>query len=102
MAQYKVYRNTRGSKADIPFLLDVQSDLVQTPSRVVVPLVRRQRYGPPYTRLNPVLTVDGVEVVASVSDLGAVDARDLREPVADLGTLRSTIISAIDFLLTGY
>ncbi|SEQ30259.1 toxin CcdB [Solimonas aquatica] len=102
MARFQAYRNTRPSRAEVPFLLDVQSDLVQTGSRLVVPLVRKERYGRLYTRLNLEFTVEGLAVVAAVSDLAAVDARELREAVADLAAQHAEILSAIDFLISGY
>lgn len=101
MAQFQVYRNPRPTKRDVPFLLDVQSDFVKTPSRIVVPLVRRERYGPVYDRLNPVLEVEGIEVVASVSDLAAIEASVLRKPVADLSSRDGEWIAALDFLFAG-
>ena len=63
MAQFTAYYNERGGEDAIPYLLDVQSDWVETGSRVVVPLVRRLRYGPLYSRLNPVFTISDTEVV---------------------------------------
>lgn len=101
MAQYQVYRNPRASKRDVPFLLDIQSDFVKTPSRVVVPLVRQDRYGVPYDRLNPLMVVEGVPVVAAVSDLAAIAASELRKPVADLSDHRSELVAAVDFLMAG-
>lgn len=102
MAQFQAYRNTRPSSAEVPFLLDVQSDLVQTGSRLVVPLVRKDRYGRLYTRLNLELSVEDIAVVASVSDMAAIDARELREAVADFSSQRAEVLSAIDFLISGY
>lgn len=102
MAQYKVYRNRRSSRGEIPFLLDVQSNLVTTSSRIVVPLVRRSGYEMLYSRLNLELTVDGAAVVASFSDLAALDERELNEVVADLSDRRDEILAAVDFLFTGH
>lgn len=102
MAQFTAYHNERGGQDTTPYLLDVQSDWVETGSRVVVPLVARVRYGPLYSRLNPVFTLSGTEVVMATSDLAAIDARELRRPVADLRTERSVIMMALDFLLLGY
>ncbi len=102
MAQFQAYRNPRGSREEVPFLLDVQSNLVQTGSRLVIPLVRAAHYGLLYTRLNLRFTVEGVEVVAAVSDLAAIDARELRTVVADLSDHRDSLLQAIDFLITGY
>lgn len=101
MAQFQVYRNSRPTKRDVPFLLDVQSDFVKTPSRVVVPLVREDRYGPTYGRLNPILTVDGLAVVASFSDIAAIDSRELTQPVADESKRHAEWIAALDFLFAG-
>lgn len=102
MARFKVYRNPRASRRDVPFLLDVQSDLVDTGSRLVVPLVREKRFGERYTRLNLTFTIANTAVVASTSDLAAVPASELREPIADLHEEQSAIMGAIDFLLYGY
>ena len=101
MAQFTAYYNERGGEDAIPYLLDVQSDWVETGSRVVVPLVRRLRYGPLYSRLNPVFTISDTEVVMAPSDLAAIDAQELRRPVADLHAGRSVIMMALDFLLLG-
>ncbi|AXQ27213.1 hypothetical protein D0B54_00250 [Solimonas sp. K1W22B-7] len=102
LAQFQAYRNSRGSREEVPFLLDVQSNLIQTGSRLVVPLVLATRYGLLYTRLNPGFTVDGIKVIAAVSDLAAIDERELRMVVADLSAHRDTLMQAIDFLITGY
>jgi toxin CcdB len=102
VARFKVYKNPRPSRRDIPYLLDVQSDLVDTGSRVVVPLVREKRFGVRYTQLNPAFTIDGIAVVAATSDLAAIAATDLREAVADLNHEQATVMRAIDFLLSGY
>lgn len=102
MARFQVYRNPRASSVDIPFLLDVQSDRVETSSRVVIPLVRKDRYGKPYTRLNPEFTVLDVAVVASTADLAALASGELRSPVAELSEHHADIMSALDFLLIGY
>lgn len=102
MTQFVAYRNERASQVRIPYLLDVQSDLVQTGSRLVIPLVRKADYGPRYSRFNPLLRIEGDEVVAACSDLVAVDERLLRSAVVDLSSYRHDILAAIDFLLTGY
>ena len=102
MARFQVFRNPRPSRTDIPFLLDVQSDLVDTNSRVVIPLIRKERYGKTYTRLNPEFTVLGLPLIASTADLAALATRDLGAAVGDLTEHAAEIMSALDFLLTGY
>jgi CcdB protein. len=102
MAQFQAYHNERSSRDRVPYLLDVQSDLVQTGTRLVVPLVRSEVYGPRYSRVNPEVEVAGETLVAAVSDLVAVDERELRETVADLSAHRQILIDALDFIFTGY
>lgn len=102
MAQFTAYRNERVSRERVPYLLDVQSDLVSTGSRLVVPLVRSVDYGPRYSRLNPQFEVEGITLVASVSDLTAIDERQLRVVAADLSAHRQVLLDALDFLFTGY
>jgi len=46
MAQFSVYRNPRASARHAPYLLDVQSDVVNAGLRVVVPLVDPGYFGP--------------------------------------------------------
>lgn len=102
VSQFKVYQNRRDSRGQIPFLLDVQSDLVETGSRLVVPLVRDTAYGVRFTRLNPGFRIDSVAVIAATSDLAAIDERQLGTPVADLSPFRNEITAALDFLIFGY
>ena len=102
MAQFHVYRNLRPSKRDVPFLLDVQSDFVKTPSRVVVPLVREEKYGLLYAKLNPVFTIDKITVVASISDLAAIPSTELKQSVADLSGRRAELVASLDFLFSGF
>lgn len=102
MVQFTVYRNERRSRTDVPFLLDVQSDLVVTGSRLVVPLIRADRHGPAYSRLSLAFTIEETDVIAAVPDLAAIDARLLRTAVADLSAHRDALLGALDFLVTGY
>lgn len=102
MGQYRVYQNRRGTHGPVPYLLDVQSDLVETGSRVVVPLVLESEYGVRFSRLNPVFRIDGLMLVAATSDLAAVSAGDLGTEVADVSAYRDEIVAALDFLILGY
>lgn len=102
MTQFHVYRNARPSRSVIPFLLDVQSDVLILNTRVVTPLVLAARFEGRMTRLHPSFTLEGVDVVMSTADLAAVPQRDLQDMVADLTYARHDILAAINFLLTGY
>lgn len=104
MARYNVYRNpSKASAGRIPFLLDLQSDLLSyLNTRVVAPLVKARAFGAPAKRLNPVMTVNGVTVVLSPAQIAAVPTRALGAPVANLADRSGEIIAALDLLFTGY
>lgn len=102
MAQFRVYRNPRPSADQVPYLLDVQTDLLPLATRVVVPLVASESFRGRMTRLHPVWSLEGREVVMSTADLASVPKRDLREPVADLTPARDEVLGALYLLLTGY
>ena len=104
MARFDVYRNAGPHAREVPFLLDVQSDLLAgMETRVVVPLRRRDKFPDVAIPgdLAPLLKVDGVECVMQSSLLGAVPARMLRKPVASLAADRPRIVAALDFLFEG-
>ncbi len=65
MAQFDVYRNANpATRARIPYVLEVQSDLLDSlATRVVVPLCKPGMLkGRLAERLNPVFQVEGREV----------------------------------------
>ncbi len=103
MAQFDVHRNANPhSKRDIPYLLNVQSDVLDAVSTcVVVPLVLASEMGKPATLLNPQFEIEGVVVVASTAEIAGVLRSVLGEKVLSLQNRRGDIIAALDLLLTG-
>ena len=103
MAQFDVYLNpNHATRKLIPYLLDVQADLLDTlASRVVVPLVLEEEMGLAAKRLNPQFKVKGVAVVMSTAELAGVPNRSLGDKVATLKNKRDEIIAALDLLFTG-
>lgn len=105
MAQFAVYRNRNPkSKTDIPYLLDVQSDLLsELGTRVVVPLFEKKALGiKPLTKLTPEFEVDGKTCVLMIPQLAGIPTKELGEPVGDLAQHRTVIIAALDLLITGF
>lgn len=102
MPQLSVYRNPRRSAEHAPFLVDVQSDLVQTHLRVVVPLVNPDYFGPAARTLNPIVQVQAARYVLSPAEIGSLPSKDLGAAVADLNESRQEIMAALDFLLQGF
>jgi toxin CcdB len=101
MAQFDVYRSPRAKV--FPLVVDVQSELLsRLNSRVVIPLITLERYGArPITRLHPVAKIDGVEYVLVTHELAAVPANAIAKPIASLAHMRSTLLAALDLLITG-
>ncbi len=103
MAQFDVYLNPNADTRDvIPYLLDVQSDLMDTlATRVVVPLVAAEEMGLAAKHLNPQFKIKGEPVVMSTAELAGIPIRSLGDKVASLKNRRDEIIAALDLLFTG-
>lgn len=103
MAQFDVYENpdTAGS-AEIPYLLDVQADLLDAlATRVVVPLVAKRAAGQPAARLNPQFRIRNMAVVMSTPELAGIPKIRLSKKITNLAAKRDEIISALDIVFTG-
>lgn len=104
MRQFVVYRNrNENTSAQYPLLLNVQSDLIEeTGTRVVVPMVPAARGAPPsISSLAPIMDVNGKPHVLMVPLLAATEIADLGAIEADLSMERSTILAALDLLISG-
>ncbi|MGX2038733.1 CcdB family protein [Methylocaldum sp. MU1018] len=105
MARFDLYRNGGPHAGDVPYLLDVQSDLLQDlNTRVVVPLRRWDRFpvGRLPDRLTPVFEIEGIACFLETPKLAAVPLRLLKTPVVSLADNRAAITGALDFLFQGY
>lgn len=103
MSQFVVYANAdAASRKWIPYLLDVQSDLIETAgSRVVVPLIGKDRAGNAIRHLMPGFEVSGERMVMDTAQVMGIPVRMLGKPVADLSPERATITAALDLLISG-
>ena len=104
MAQFDVYRNSNAAtRARVPYLLDVQSDLLDLlATRIVVPLCKPEVLsGKPAERLNPAFEVEGRKLLMLTPELAGVSRKALGERVANLAADRAAIIAALDLVLTG-
>jgi toxin CcdB len=103
MARFDVYPNPDAAeRGAVPFWLDVQNTFIEVDTRVVVPLHAAQRFRAPVRHLNPVLLVEGRNVLMNTSAVGAVPITDLRRPVANIKSQQVLIQEALDTLLGGY
>jgi len=104
MAQFDVYMNTNAeTKQTIPYLLDVQTDLLNNlTTRVVVPLISASAIDKTAKHLNPHFSVKRSKVVMSTAELAGVTINILGDKVCSLKEHRNEIIAALDFLITGF
>ena len=103
MPQFTVYQNMKKKKKKlVPYLLDVQADLLaDLQTCVVVPLTAADK-NKAISRLTPILTVDGTEYLMLTPQLAGIMRKELGKPVTTLTDARNEIIGAIDFLVTGF
>ena len=104
MAQFDVYENQNPeTKESIPYLLDVQADLLDNlPTRVVVPLITVAAIGKAAKYLNPQFKIKRTTVIMSTAELAGVNLHVLGNKVCSLKDQRTEIIAALDFLFTGF
>jgi toxin CcdB len=105
VAQFAVYKNKNPrTKSTFPFLVDVQSDLLEPlHTRVVIPLTKVAGLArKPVSHLTPTLTFDGNAYVLMTPQVAGIARTDLGTQAGSLDEERQTIVAAIDFLLTGF
>jgi toxin CcdB len=104
MPQFDVYANSNpGSRASVPFLVDVQSGLIDAlPTRLVIPL---SRVGASAARLPsglcPLVEVDGQTLTLMPHLAAAIDKRLLRRRVLSLSHRAHEISAALDAVISG-
>jgi toxin CcdB len=104
VAQWDVYPNPSARLRDeIPFLLDLQSDLLSgLGSRLVAPLARtRVASAALPRRLCPQFTVNGSQLVLLPQESGPIDARLLKRKVVSLRAHAHEIVAALDAVISG-
>ncbi len=101
MAQFDVYKNpNKKSNKEIPFLLDIQSDILKDlKTKVVVPLILNTKA---ITHLNPIFTIEDEQVMMSTAELASISMDNIGEKVCNIEDKRTNIINAIDFMITGF
>lgn len=105
MAQFTVYQNKDPrSRAQFPFLVNVQSDLLdELQTRVVIPLARAATLARrPMANLMPVVQFEGEGYVLMTPQLAGMARRDLGPAAGSLTERRDAIVAAVDFLLSGF
>ncbi|WP_157351357.1 CcdB family protein [Aliarcobacter butzleri] len=101
MAQFDVYENlNEKSKQNIPYLLDIQNDILKDlTTRVVIPLIITNKA---INFLNPKFTINQIDVTLSTAEMASIPIEILGNKICSLKDKREEIISAVDFLVTGF
>ncbi len=105
MARFDVYPNPGVHRGTTPFLLDVQSDLLDgLDSRMVIPLRSLEHFAKVKLpiKLTPLLKINGKDYLLETPKMGAVPKRILKNSVVSVSAQQNQITSALDFLFHGY
>ncbi len=99
MAKFDVFPNPDGSG----YLLDVQADLLEAlNTRIVVPLMPRNKAPRPADRLNPLFEIEGAQVTMLPQFMAAVPVTILKNPVTNLSGDFDKISNALDMIFVGF
>ena len=100
MAQFDVYTYITSVESDVVYLLDIQNELLNDLStRVVIPLMRNSKE---IKHLHPKIMINDEEFILVTSQLSGVTLDVLDEKICNLSSKRDEIISAVDFMITGF
>ena len=105
MGQFTVYENPNPDSCDsYPYLLDVQNEILKDlNTRVVIPLcylssLNKNHMG----KVSPVFKIKNRNCVLLTPQLAGVSISDLGPSVVNLKEFRTEIVSAIDFIISGF
>ena len=104
MSQFIAYANPNPATRKLfPYLLDIQSDLLdELRTTVVVPLCPATMVGEVViSKLSPAVEIDSRKYLVFTQQIAAVDRKALGKKVCDLSGYRTTIIAALDFVISG-
>jgi len=103
MAQYDVFVNPSRSAAEgIPYVVVIQSDLLDAlATRMTIPLAVMSSPGKVPTALCPLIMVKGQRLHALAHFAAPLPAKALRRPVDNVAAQSSSLVTAIDAVLSG-
>ena len=103
MAQFDVYANPSESAAHgIPYVVVVQSDLLDAlATRITIPLATVEFAKKSPDKLCPMVTVSGQRLRALAHYTAPLPTRSLRQVVGNLAPQASTLIAAMDVVVSG-
>ena len=98
MAQFHVYRIAPGR-----YVLDLQTDLIDTGTRVVAPLIALAEGPRPLPHLEPIIEVEGDAYALHTAEMAAIPASILgAEAILDLSDREYELRRALDMVFSGF
>ncbi|MFK7997653.1 MAG: CcdB family protein [Granulosicoccus sp.] len=104
IAQFDVHKNaSKKTSADFPYLLEIQSDLFEDSSRIVViPLVHASACSEKDSTLNPEFDINALSVLLFPLDISSMDRSLLGDKITSLRMEGDRIIAALDLLFARF
>lgn len=103
MSNFLIYRNISKNSKEYPYLIDVQSSILSDlNSRLVIPVIKKELLKEKIKILNPEITINNKAWIVLTQQMSSISLSILGEEIEDVEMDRSTILSAIDFLITGF
>ena len=103
MAQFDVYANpSESAEHGIPYVVVVQSDLLDAlATRMTIPLATVEFAKKSPDKLCPMVTVSGQRLRALAHYTAPLPTRSLRQVVGNLAPQASSLIAAMDVVVSG-
>lgn len=105
MARFDIYCNPGKNKNNIPYLIDLQSNVISgLATRVVVPLRAMAAFSAETlpADLFPIITVDGVDYFLDTPQLGAIPLSELKVKAGSAQAHQFDIQTALDRVFGAY
>jgi toxin CcdB len=105
MSRFDIFANPGKNRGNIPFVIDVQSNVISgLATRVVVPLRPLSAFASmtPPPELFPIIDVNGEDHVMDTPQLAAIPSSELKSNVGSARSHQFEIQSALDRLFGAY
>ncbi len=103
MDNFKLYKNNSKNNQHYPYLVDVQTKLLSDLStRLVIPIIKKYGSNSKIVNLNPEIVIDNQTYIVMTQQMATVSLIIIGECIDEVDVNRTEILSAIDFLITGF
>lgn len=105
MARFDIYSNPGKNRKSVPFLVDIQSNVISgLATRVVVPLRPLATFASLSLPgdLFPLIAIDGVDHFLDMPQMGAIPSTELKSKVGSAQAHQFAIQSALDRVFGAY